>query len=304
MFESLIEKYSSVLLYESGSHADLFEHLDNEPFDYLNNKPFDYLNDEFIFSNNEREGLLEDESQLEHERRYFNTIANGITNERRYFNTIANGITNESTLINESNGPKKLFNIELVNRNSPINEDLIGHKRRKFDYDNILSKVEVHFTNFINDYLNFFIDTFDDGKKITERFIKISHECMNNKSKVKFNEIIQKKVVEVISQDISSKFKYYPKDYNKKLCERLEKEIPIMKKILEQNYLTLFKNVYFPSKRDINLDKIYGINKIIHLTKEIKMFKDKIKTFDDEDYKIKMKKVVNEFYFEGKLKFL
>ena len=127
---------------------------------------------------------------------------------------------------------------------------------------------------------------------------------MNNKSKVKFNEIIQKKVVEVISQDISSKFKYYPKDYNKKLCERLEKEIPIMKKILEQNYLTLFKNVYFPSKRDINLDKIYGINKIIHLTKEIKMFKDKIKTFDDEDYKIKMKKVVNEFYFEGKLKFL
>lgn len=290
MFESLIEMYSSVLLYESGSHADLFEHLDNEPFDYLNNKPFDYLNNEFIFSNNEREGLLEDESQLEH--------------ERRYFNTIANGITNESTLINESNGPKKLFNIELVNRNSPINEDLIGHKRRKFDYDNILSKVEVHFTNFINDYLNFFIDTFDDGKKITERFIKISHECMNNKSKVKFNEIIQKKVVEVISQDISSKFKYYPKDYNKKLCERLEKEIPIMKKILEQNYLTLFKNVYFPSKRDINLDKIYGINKIIHLTKEIKMFKDKIKTFDDEDYKIKMKKVVNEFYFEGKLKFL
>ena len=127
---------------------------------------------------------------------------------------------------------------------------------------------------------------------------------MNNKSKVKFNEIIQKKVVEVISQDISSKFKYYPKDYNKKLCERLEKEIPIMKKILEQNYLTLFKNVYFPSKRDINLDKIYGINKIIHLPKEIKMFKDKIKTFDDEDYKIKMKKVVNEFYFEGKLKFL
>ena len=290
MFESLIEKYFSVLLYESGSHADLFEHLDNEPFDYLNNKPFDYLNNEFIFSNNEREGLLEDESQLEH--------------ERRYFNTIANGITNESTLINESNGPKKLFNIELVNRNSPINEDLIGHKRRKFDYDNILSKVEVHFTNFIKDYLNFFIDTFDDGKKITERFIKISHECMNNKSKVKFNEIIQKKVVEVISQDISSKFKYYPKDYNKKLCERLEKEIPIMKKILEQNYLTLFKNVYFPSKRDINLDKIYGINKIIHLTKEIKMFKDKIKTFDDEDYKIKMKKVVNEFYFEGKLKFL
>ena len=290
MFESLIEKYFSVLLYESGSHADLFEHLDNEPFDYLNNKPFDYLNNEFIFSNNEREGLLEDESQLEH--------------ERRFFNTIANGITNESTLINESNGPKKLFNIELVNRNSPINEDLIGHKRRKFDYDNILSKVEVHFTNFINDYLNFFIDTFDDGKKITERFIKISHECMNNKSKVKFNEIIQKKVVEVISQDISSKFKYYPKDYNKKLCERLEKEIPIMKKILEQNYLTLFKNVYFPSKRDINLDKIYGINKIIHLPKEIKMFKDKIKTFDDEDYKIKMKKVVNEFYFEGKLKFL
>ena len=290
MFESLIEKYFSVLLYESGSHADLFEHLDNEPFDYLNYKPFDYLNNEFIFSNNEREGLLEDESQLEH--------------ERRYFNTIANGITNESTLINESNGPKKLFNIELVNRNSPINEDLIGHKRRKFDYDNILSKVEVHFTNFINDYLNFFIDTFDDGKKITERFIKISHECMNNKSKVKFNEIIQKKVVEVISQDISSKFKYYPKDYNKKLCERLEKEIPIMKKILEQNYLTLFKNVYFPSKRDINLDKIYGINKIIHLPKEIKMFKDKIKTFDDEDYKIKMKKVVNEFYFEGKLKFL
>ena len=155
MFESLFEKYSFVHLYELGGQADPFEHLDNEPLD---NEPFDYLNDEFIFSNRKNESLLEDESQSEH--------------QRLYFNIVANGTTNESTLINESNGPKMLFNIELVNRNSPINEDLIGHKRRKFDYDNLLSKVEVHFTNFIKDYLNFFIDTFDDGKKIEERFIK------------------------------------------------------------------------------------------------------------------------------------
>ena len=48
--------------------------------------------------------------------------------------------------------------------------------------------------------------------------------------------------------------------------------------MLNQNYLTLFQKVYYPSKREINLKKIYDIDEpsIIELPKEIKMFKDKV----------------------------
>lgn len=175
------------------------------------------------------------------------------------------------------------------------------HKRRNSS-DNILSKIEVHFSKFIKEYVNHILDVFPNT--IEQRFIDIDHHLKKNVKKEKFEKILKKKISDILSQNISSKYKHYEKCHNMKLCEEIEKNFPILKEILEQNYLTLFKKVYYPSKRVINLKNMYNIDKIIYLPENIEMFKDKIKKFSEEDVYIrKIQNVVNKHYFEGELKF-
>ena len=175
--------------------------------------------------------------------------------------------------------------------------------RRRDDFDNLLSKIEVDSNNFTLNYINYMLDIFPN--QINKKFLKIEHKLKKKINKEKFEEQLKKKVSQILSQNISDKYKAKGKDFNKKLCREIEKEAPLIKKMLSQNYLTLFQKVYYPSKREINLKKIYDIDEpsIIELPKEIKMFKDKVKEFKDEAYKKELYETANKAYFEGKLKF-
>ena len=236
--------------------------------------------------------------------------------------------TQENTSV-QSNERRILFNI--INQENNSSENLLSRKkkrensRRKYDPDNIMSKLEVSFikyndssfsniylkissNEFILDYLNQMIDDLDVHKKIKIRFKKIEHALKKNVAKKKFKILCKKKISDIAFQNISGKYKHFETDNNLKLKEEIENNLPIMKKILDENYLTLFRNVYYPSKREINLKTMYGIDKTIYLSNKVKMFKDLIKKLkdnekEDEYYIDKFKKVVNEYYFEGKLKF-
>ena len=219
--------------------------------------------------------------------------------------------TQENTSV-QSNERRILFNI--INQENNSSENLLSRKkkrensRRKYDPDNIMSKLEVASNEFILDYLNQMIDDLDVHKKIKIRFKKIEHALKKNVAKKKFKILCKKKISDIAFQNISGKYKHFETDNNLKLKEEIENNLPIMKKILDENYLTLFRNVYYPSKREINLKTMYGIDKTIYLSNKVKMFKDLIKKLkdnekEDEYYIDKFKKVVNEYYFEGKLKF-
>ena len=66
-----------------------------------------------------------------------------------------------------------------------------------------------------------------------------------------------------------------------------------MNKILSENYLNLFKKVYFKSNIIINL-KEYGLNKDIILPKKVKMFKDLLKCNESSDENDNYKKNMKE----------
>ena len=212
--------------------------------------------------------------------------------------------TQVSTSANDINDESRI--LFIIRYQNPL-----GHKKksgnggRKYDPDNILSKQEVAYNEFILDYLNQNIDELDVHKKIKNRFKKIKHDLKKNVTKEKFEILIKKKLSDIVSQNISDKFKHFETEHNIKLYEEIKKNLPIMEKILDENYLTLFRNVYYPSKREINLKTLYGIDKTIYLSDKVKMFKDLINKFKkkDEYYASKFYKVVNEYYFEGKLKF-
>ena len=193
-----------------------------------------------------------------------------------------------------------------INKNQKYLYKVLNKKRnnrRRDDFDNLLSKIEVDSNNFTLNYINYMLDIFPN--QINKKFLKIEHKLKKKINKEKFEEQLKKKVSQILSQNISDKYKAKGKDFNKKLCREIEKEAPLIKKMLNQNYLTLFQKIYYPSKREINLKKIYDIDEpsIIELPKEIKMFKDKVEEFEDDAYKKELYETANKAYFEGKLKF-
>ena len=268
------------------------------------------------FTFNDTTGIDDSEEQLkiEDQKRYYN--------DSNSPNNTTNRITQGDTSSNKNIKITKIFNVMNPNQENNTNQNnLLGHIRqrpdeddkkcrRKYGCDNILSKVEVHFSEkFILNFINQLIDIFDENpKKINNRFIKIAHNLIKNVSKKKFDILLKKKISDILSQTVSDKYKHFQKDNNQKLCEEIEENYPIINKILEQNYLTLFQNFYYPSKREINLKKICDIEKTIYLSGNVETFKDLIKKEEkkeenDSYYASRIREVVNEYFFNGKLKF-
>ena len=69
---------------------------------------------------------------------------------------------------------------------------------------------------------------------------------------------------------------------------------------LDQDFLTFFKTVYHKKIRSINLH-INGRDELVPLSDKVQLYEDKIKKFEDEEYKKLYKKCINDNYFDGKL---
>ena len=111
---------------------------------------------------------------------------------------------------------------------------------------------------------------------------------MNYKFKSNINknfiDSLQKKTI-IDFTEISVKYKNKDKYINKKLYEQI-KDNEVLNKIFEDNYINLFRNIYYKSKEKINL-KEYGLNKDIYLSKNVKMFNNLLKNDIEGNKKIK-----------------
>ena len=71
-----------------------------------------------------------------------------------------------------------------------------------------------------------------------------------------------------------------------------------IKKILEENYLKLFENIYYKNKKIINLIN-YGLNTNIILSNKVETFKDLLKkknVNNDAAYKKELNQVVLKYF--------
>ena len=112
-------------------------------------------------------------------------------------------------------------------------------------YDGV---VQAHYMNFIVDIINCMLKLL--GEKM--RFFKISYDIKKKVNKKNFEALKEKKLYEILLFDISSKFTRSKIDHNKVLYENI-KDLNIFKELLNQNYLTFFRNVYYKSERKLNL---------------------------------------------------
>ena len=178
--------------------------------------------------------------------------------------------------------------------NEQINQPRIRY-HNKNQSDNILRKIQVHYLSFIELYLNDILENFE----YKERFKRLDYTFKKNIKK-KFVESLKEKTIgDIISNNISNKYKYKKKDFNEKLCDKLKKENKVLYNILSQNFLLLFRKVYYNNINEINL-KDFGLNedKYIFLSDKVKMYKDLL--FKNKDSFLSFKKInkcIKEYFY-------
>lgn len=161
--------------------------------------------------------------------------------------------------------------------------------------DNLLRKIQVHYMNFIISYLNDLLKNILENSNYFQNFLNLENKFKINTKKSFVQSLKSKTIGDIINRDkISSKYKN--KVSNKEKYKILKKN-KIIKNIFEENYLNLFKNVYYKNKRTINLKK-YGLDKEIILSDKVKMFDELLSRNNklDKIYEENIKKCVIKNY--------
>ena len=166
-------------------------------------------------------------------------------------------------------------------------------KRRKFEKDLISMKIQCHYMTFMIKLINEILDFLKYDKR--DRFRDIQHSIKKDIKKEHFNQLKGQKLYEVITKKVSIKNRKnnYDEFFNLNLYKKLEND-ELIKNILNENYLNLFRKIYYKSERNLNL-KEYGKDIDISLSEKIEMYRD-IKE-SDEEYINSLDKYVNKMYF-------
>jgi len=133
--------------------------------------------------------------------------------------------------------------------------------------DNILTKIQTHFLNFIIFFLNDCVYNYYKNRKI--KFIKFAHEIKAKVSSKYLNKMKNSTIYDLLTEiEISSKFTRHNKNNNEKNAKILN-EIPWFKKIFELKFLDLFQYYHNENKQ---LNKIFLFEREITLTKDTKSY--------------------------------
>ena len=165
----------------------------------------------------------------------------------------------------------------------------------KYNKDNIIRKIQVHFQNFLICLINEIILNYGFKKK----FLNIDYKNKKNVKKVNVENLRTQKIGQILCQNISTKYrKLYKidKEMNIKLYLEVIKYESI-KNFLSETYINIFRNIYYTNKRDIN---DYGLN--IKLSDNVKTYQDLLEeNIDDSEYIEKIKQTVEYNYLPKKM---
>ena len=168
----------------------------------------------------------------------------------------------------------------------------------KFDKDNILRTIQVHFFAFIIKYINEVLYSFG----FEEKFYPIGYNCKRDIKSSNFKDLKNKTIGTILRQIISKKYrKIYKenKEINIKLYDKLIKDDNI-KHFLSEKFINLFNNIYYQNKKEIKY-----ADRNIYLSKDVKTFEDLMNNEKYNDkYRENIKKTVENNYLPSKIKFI
>ena len=153
------------------------------------------------------------------------------------------------------------------------NKSFLKKRHEKYDNDNVQTKIQIHFTNFLINLANDVLHSELNCKNISFKLIsykvkkQIRHEYLQN--------IFQKPIKYIIEEDISLKYKIYGADYNRKLCEELSKKSKWFSDFLELKYIDVFNQYYYNEEAPLKSFEFNG--KKINLSDKTKSYFDLLK---------------------------
>ena len=188
-----------------------------------------------------------------------------------------------------STGRKRKITIN-DKQNNEIKEKEKFHDKNRVD--NLKRKIQVHYMSFILSFLNEIITQL----KIVKQFLKIDYHIKKDVHKNKLNELKEKTIGDIISGEISTKYKHNDKNHNKIIVDDLSKN-EVLRNILSQNYLSFFKEFYYKSNNRISLRR-FGVDEEIILSDKVKMYKDFLKNKDfDFLHIMKINRCVHKYFY-------
>jgi hypothetical protein len=176
-------------------------------------------------------------------------------------------------------------------RKSKISKIKVIKKHDKFTIDNILRKFQVHYLNFIVSFINTILNNL--GFKI--KLFQLNYRLKANIGKKNIKYLKNSTLIEILSKEISPKYRAVNKNENCIIIEKIIK-CPIVNKILSEKYMYLF-DIYLKSQRIINLDK-YGLDQTIELPTNIAMFDDLLKkNLKEKEYSKRLKECIDKYFY-------
>ena len=175
-------------------------------------------------------------------------------------------------------------------------------KHSKFCLDNIRKKIITHFLKFLISLLNIILKKNNYEKK----FFNL-HKEKKSETKKNINILKNQTIKDILSFEISSKYKCYKDDEkaNEKIYKEVLEKFPLMESFFQKTFIDIFNEIYCNKGKKLNKGIIdlnnYNINLIIDLNKEnletyeslIEKSKNKCKNKkESDDYIKKIKKFV------------
>ena len=172
----------------------------------------------------------------------------------------------------------------------------------KFDEDNIIRKIQVSYLNFITDFMNEII------KKIGRedlKFISLNYFYKRKVNKAHRKLLKNQTIKEVLSNDISPKFRKQNSRLNYETCEIIKKEnIYILLNILNKEIFFFFDKIYFKNYRNFNLKEFGFDNLEILLPPKVELFEDLLnknkKEIHFQEYKKRINKCAKKYFLKAK----
>ena len=170
-----------------------------------------------------------------------------------------------------------------------ISKKILGKKHEKDASDNIQTKIQVHFINFLTDVVNDIVKAEFDSKFLSNLMENNKNDNKKKKSlddlfryityaekkKISYGylkDILQKPIKNIITKNVSSKYKNFKDNYNEILYEKLKSGSKRFLDFVNMKYIDVFINYYYNEEKPLKIINFEGKN--INLSKNTKAFED------------------------------
>jgi hypothetical protein len=193
-------------------------------------------------------------------------------------------------IIEQRNQEKKHFQTKKYSHRGPApSKPLLTKKHGRSDFDNILTKIQVNFINFLINLTNDAVNTEftpdilknlvindNNNKKDSEQdfFRYINYDIKKKIDHNYITNIFQKPIKDILILDVSQKYKKLQSqsrlDYNKILYEKLIEKSEWLKEFLDLKYIDVFIKYYYNQLKPLHKIEFQG--KTIVISKKTKSF--------------------------------